>query len=183
MSTFFRLLDDVHIPDRWHLGEVVSSGCSIDLWHGKAIEGGHALNVEVDRLGRPLDFCFSSFAAPVARLELANAIAQIAGNDLQCLPAIIGGDKGYRLLNSVRIVTCMNDNESEFTKWTQKDHRPELAGQYRMVTKLQVDPKRIPADAHFFRIEGWRIALIVSETVRSAMEKARCYGAVFQAVT
>ena len=183
MRTFFRLLDDVHIADRWHLGEVLDNGCSLELWKGSAVEGGTSLKVTVDRPGRPLDFSLTSFAAPVARTGLACAIAAIAGMDLQRLPVVIDGYYGFEVLNSVRIIACLNENESEFTKWTQNDHRPELAGQYRMVTKLKTNPNRIPSDAHFFRIEGWRIGLIVSEAVRSAMETAGCFGAVFQAAT
>jgi hypothetical protein len=52
-----------------------------------------------------------------------------------------------------------------------------------MVNDLQLDPKRIPDDGHFFRIDGWPIALVISERVRSAMEKAGCRGAIFVDVT
>lgn len=41
----------------------------------------------------------------------------------------------------------------------------------------------IPEDASFFRIDGWIVALIVSERVRAAMEQAGCRGAKFIAVT
>jgi hypothetical protein len=183
MKTFFSLVDDVHIADRWHLGEVLNGGNPLELWNGNPIKGEVRLKAIVDRPGRPLDFSLTSFAAPVVKGDLARAIASVSGTDLQRLPVLIDGHDEYEVLNSVRVVACLNENESEFTKWTEKDHRPEFAGQYRMVTKLKLDRKRIPPDAHFFRIEGWRIALIVSQAVRRAMETSGCLGAIFQDVT
>jgi hypothetical protein len=74
---------------------------------------------------------------------------------------------------------CLDEKRSEFTKWTKNDHRADLAGQYRMVTRLRILTEQVPRDAHFFRVEGWRIALIVSEGVKEAMERVGCLGAKF----
>lgn len=182
MTGFFGLLDNVHIKNRWHLGEVLKDGNAIELWRGEPVESRSLLKATLERSGRPLIFSLTSFAAPIARIDLANEIASISGKDLQRLPVAIDNYEGYEVLNSVRIVPCLNEAESEFMKWTEKDHRPELAGQYRMVTKLKIDPKRVPSDAHFFRIDGWRISLIVSQTVKIAMESVGCLGAAFQRV-
>ena len=184
MRKFFRLVDDLHIAKRWHLGEVFESGAtSIELWNGTVIRGGKPLIVRIDRSGSPLEFCLTSFAAPIAETALGAAIAPIAGADLQRLPVVIDGNKNYEALNSVRVIECLDEAESDFTKWTQNDHRPELAGQYRMVTELKVESRRVPPDGQYFRVEGWRIALIVSQAIRSAMEEVGCRGALFQDVT
>jgi hypothetical protein len=68
MRTFFRLVDDVHIAERWHLGEVIENGSSRELWNGNPLEGGQSLGVTVDRPGKPLDFSLTSFAVPVKAL-------------------------------------------------------------------------------------------------------------------
>jgi len=177
-------VDDVHIVNRWHLGEISQGGAaSLELWNGTPIQSKMSLTVTVDRPGRPLDFSLTSFAAPVARKALGCAVGPIAGADLQRLPIVIDGHEDYEALNAVRVIDCLNEDESEFTKWTRKDHRPDLAGQYRMVTKLKIDTRRIPPDGQFFRVERWRIALIVSQAIRNAMEEAGCFGALFQDVT
>ncbi len=184
MRKFFRLLDDIRIANRWHLGEILDErSASLELWNGVSIQGNMALKVTVDRPGRALDFSLTNFAAPVAKTALGRAISVTAGPDLQRLPVVVGGKAGYEALNALRVITCLNEEESEFTKWTRTDHRPELVGQYRMVTKLKIDPRRIPPDGEFFRVEGWRIALIVSQAVRNAMEKTGCFGAMFEDVT
>src|SRR4051794_29359896 len=109
MKKFFGLMDDVHIKSRWHLGEVMGDGNTIELWNGTPIEAGLLLKASLDRPGRPLDFSLTSFAAPIAKTDLASAIASISGMDIQRLPIVINGHDGYEVLNSVRIVACLNE--------------------------------------------------------------------------
>jgi hypothetical protein len=88
---------------------------------------------------------------------------------------------GFEVLNALRVVDCLDERRSEFMKSTDKDQRGDLVGAYRTVTRLRVDPAMVPKDVHAFRIEGWRVALIVSEVVVLAM--AGSVGAKFEAVT
>ncbi len=83
------------------------------------------------------------------------------------------------MLNAVRVIRCLDEKRSEFIKWTEHDHRADLAGKYRQVTKLVLIPGAIPPDAHIFRVDGWEVALIVSEVVKVAMESVGCFGAKF----
>lgn len=84
------------------------------------------------------------------------------------------------VLNALRMVRCIDESRSEFDKFTEDDPvRPDLAGQYSSVPKLIIDPKLIPPDAHFFRIQDWEVALLVSEAVKDAMERVGCVGATF----
>jgi hypothetical protein len=50
------------------------------------------------------------------------------------------------------------------------------------VSRLHIDAARVPPDCHFFRIECWPIALVVSQAVRDRMERAGCLGARFEAL-
>ena len=185
MMKYFELFDDVRILHRWHLGEIVenTSGKPAQLRNGTPAPVGLPIHAEMTHVGVPLDFCLTSFAVPVATKKLAQAIAPIAGRDLQRIPDEVAGHKDFEVLNSIRIIKCLDEKLSEFTKWTEKDHRADLAGQYRMVTKLKIDPKCVPPDAQFFRIVGWSIALIVSEHIKTAMEQCGCLGAKFEYVT
>jgi len=104
----------------------------------------------------------------------------VAGADIQCIPVTIGGQSGIMVLNALRLIRCVDEQRSVFEKFTIDDPvRPDKAGQYRYFDKLVLDRRAIPPDAHFFRIDGWRIALIVSEVVKNAMERVGCYGAEF----
>ena len=134
---------------------------------------------EVHHVGRVLDFCLTTFAAPIATSALAEAVQSVAGADVQCIPVTISGQTGMYVLNCLRVIRCLDESKSEFLKWTEQDHRADLAGQYRQVTKLVLERSPIPIGAHFFRIKDWDVALIVSETVKNAMERVGCYGAEF----
>ncbi|WP_408022408.1 imm11 family protein [Sorangium sp. Soce836] len=178
----FQLVDDVSIPQRWHIGEVTADdGWEPPFWAGSAFQGSPIATIS--RPGIPLDFSLTSFAVPVATRRVAQAIGSVADDDLQRIPLRIHGHVGFEVLNALRVVKCLDESRSEFTKWTERDHRADLAGQYRGVTKLRIEPANVPNDAHFFRIEGWLVALIVSDSVKLAMEQIGCRGAKFQEVT
>ncbi|AGP34203.1 hypothetical protein SCE1572_06650 [Sorangium cellulosum So0157-2] len=134
---------------------------------------------EVTHAGRVLDFSLTSFNVPVATTALANAVSSVAGSDVQCIRLEIAGQTGMLVLNSVRVIRCLDEERSEFIKWTKQDHRSELAGQYRQITKHVLNEKALPNDAHFFRIEGSLVELIVSDAVKAGMESVGCLGAKF----
>jgi hypothetical protein len=183
MRRFFQLRDEV-FAGRWHLGEVTSSdGTEPRLRAGIPLRDAGTLAAPVTHPGRVLDYSLTSFAVPIASKAVARAVSAIAGADVQCIPVAIAGQSGMHVLNAVRVISCLDQARSEFLKWTEQDIRADLAGQYKQVTKLIIDPSAIPSDAHFFRIEGWLVALIVSEEVKEAMERAGCLGAKFIAVS
>lgn len=176
---FFELEDDVHVPGRWHLGEILAvDGTEPRLSAGIAYAGGELFG-RIDQPGSELDFQLSSFAVPVSRARLAATIEGIAGPDIQRVPLTLKGHDGFEVLNALRTVACLDEGRSEFTKWTEKDRRPDKVGHYRMVTRLRVDVGQVPRGVDIFRVEGWRVALIVSERMRAAMDAVGSRGARF----
>ncbi|AUX29369.1 uncharacterized protein SOCE836_014580 [Sorangium cellulosum] len=171
------------IKGRWHLGEVwLCIGLEPLLDAGHRLDASEPLRGEVTHAGRVLDFSLTSFNVPVATTALANAVRSVAGSDVQCIPLEIAGQRGMFVLNSVRVVRCLDEERSEFIKWTKQDHRSNLGGQYRQITKHTLDESALPNDAHFFRIEGSLVELIVSDTVKASMESVGCLGAKFVGV-
>ena len=184
MIRYFQLRDDMTIHGRWHLAEVLlPSGEEPLLDVGIPLHDVGPLEGTVSHTGRVLDFSLTSFAVPVATRKLADVVSAVAGADVQSVPVAIAGQSSMMVLNSVRVIRCIDEGRSEFIKWTKSDHRSDLAGQYRQVTRLILDLAAVPRDAHFFRVEGWVVALIVSEEVKVAMERAGCGGAKFIDVT
>ena len=181
MTRFYDLSDQVDaVPDRWHLDWArLRDGTEPALSDGVRFESLERPVIPVTHSGLVLDFSLTSFGVPVATKVLADAVAAVARSDVQCVPVEIPGYGELVALNSLRIVRCIDDKRSEFIKWTKRDHRADLAGTYRQVTNLVLDRKAIPPDAAFFRLKGWEVALIVSEPVKMAMERAGCFGAKF----
>jgi hypothetical protein len=121
----------------------------------------------------------TTFGVPIAVLPLSIAFTSLAQNDVQILPCAVSGDCGYAAINVLRILPCIDDALTVGIKWTADDHRSDLAGQYRRIDKLMVDPSKIPEDAQVFRMKDYQRIIIVSETMKQAMEAAGCHGAVF----
>jgi hypothetical protein len=180
---YYKLADNVTIPGRWHLSTVETPHGLEPLLVEGTLCSPVPLSAKISHPGNELDFSLTSFAVPVARSSLAAAIEAVANGDVQRLPLAIPGHNGFEVINALRVISCLDESRSEFTKWTPTDHRADLAGQYRMVTNLKILPGRIPADAHVLRVEGWTVALVISEVVKAAMERAGCFGAKFVEVT
>lgn len=180
MRRFFLLRDEMHIKGRWHLGEIrLRGGLEPLLDAGHRLDTTEPLRCEATHAGRVLDFSLTSFNVPVATTALANKVSSVAGSDVQCIHLEIAGQTGMFVLNSVRVIPCLDEERSELIKWTKQDHRSELAGQYRQITKHVLDDSALPKDAHFFRIEGSLVELIVSDAVKAGMESVGCLGAKF----
>jgi hypothetical protein len=77
---------------------------------------------------------------------------------------------------------CVDDSSSAFIKWEEGDGRPDLTGSYRMVTRLVIDESLVPTDIHLFRIEGWNVAVIVSQVIKDALDEIPATGIAYQPV-
>jgi len=181
---YFDLFDDMSVKGRWHLSEVTAAGEEVNwpLTDGRPYQGMTRVAVEVQYPGPPLDFTLTAFGVPVASKKLAAAVRAVAKGDVEGVPARIEGHSGFEVLNVVRTVDCLDEQRSRFTIWTDKD-QPEKVGHYESVPRLRVDPKRISGDAHLFRLARWEVALVVSERLKEAMERAGCRGARFDLVS
>jgi hypothetical protein len=111
---FFKLCDFLNIRGRWHLGEITGpAGDEVDMDRGQRIEHTAPLQIEVTDLGEVLDFCLTSFNAPVCNAKLAAEIGAVAGDDVQVIPVEINEQKGMVALNAVRVVPCIDEARSD----------------------------------------------------------------------
>ncbi|MBK7758572.1 MAG: hypothetical protein IPN01_32610 [Deltaproteobacteria bacterium] len=176
---YFELEDDMTGIPRWHLDRVVSTDGSVPSLRAGVKCDLTDLQVAVHHAGPSLQFTMTTFGVPIAVLPLSIAFTSLAQNDVQILPCAVSGDCGYAAINVLRILPCIDDALTVGIKWTADDHRSDLAGQYRRIDKLMVDPSKIPEDAQVFRMKDYQRIIIVSETMKQAMEAAGCHGAVF----
>jgi hypothetical protein len=187
LSAFHRVLDDVDHPGRWHLrAPVTAGGEPVDPWPFTAatpLDGLPELQLPVRYAGVPLDFTFAGFDVPVVSAPVRRALAGLPSGSVQWIGVQVTGQPvpvtTFAILNVLRKARCLDESRSEFVKWSVADRRPDRTGSYRMVTRLAIDPERAPSD--IFRIEGWEVALIVSDLVRQAL--APFSGVRFEAVS
>ena len=186
---YFRLTDDVSIPERWELGVPVDQqGREIDdPWmfkNGVPVHVDGRLKVPIKIPGKPLDFSLAGIGvAPVVHVKVASLLKDLAPDDVQLFPVDIDGQPDqFYILNVTRTVKCIDDEASEeVSYWTPGDGRPEKVGQYEGVHGMRIDPTKV-GDARVFRTWGWTIALIVSEELKEALERIRASGTKFKAV-
>jgi hypothetical protein len=176
---FYRLVDYMDVPKRWYLDGVRDArGRELDLTRGRPCSK-DGLTVPLKHPGIDLDFSSTLEMEPIMRRTLADAVKRIAREDVQQIPVAIRGHSGFDVVNVVRVVDCLDETRSKFIKWVEEDGRADRLGQYRQVTRLYVDRSRVPNDANVFRIAGWVVAMVVSETVKTTMEEVGCLGATF----
>jgi hypothetical protein len=183
---YFRLMDDVNVPGGWILGTPT------DDRTGQPLSGvflaGHPLRVSGPvrvpflQPGSALDFSLAD-TAPIVHTKVASVLAELAPADVQLIPANVETQpEPYCLLNVLRIVKCIDDAAcEEVNYWTPEDGVPEKTGRYFSVYGLRIAPTQV-GGARIFRPWGWEIALIVSESIKEAMQRLGVTGARFEEV-
>ena len=142
------------------------------------------LTMPVNEPGKPLDFCTAGTgAAPVVHVKVATLFAELAPDDVQLIPVNIQGHPDqYLILVATKRIRCIDDEASEEVRYWKPEHgQPERVGDYKSVMGLRIDTSKV-SDTKVFRTEGWDIALIVSEDIKKALERAKITGAKFARV-
>ncbi len=184
---YFNLADDVYIRGRWHLHTPVDAhGQEVDPWQftrGNPVQLNERLRMSLQVDGVPLDFTLGGLDIPVVRMNVAGILAKLAPDDLQFLPVDIDGQGDpFSIVVATRLIRCIDDQTSaEVRYWKPEDGRPEKVGQYRLVRGMRIDPTKV-GDARVFRPWGWTVALIVSEDIKHALERAGITGTRFTEV-
>lgn len=184
MRYFVLRPDDKNYPLQWFLGEPLTNDeYEVDpreFTAARSFRGPLPATVPICNPGTELAFSFGAFDMPVVTNEVAEIIRNLAGDDVETFPVRIPGAKqSYSILNVVRSLRCLDEVRSEFTLWTEADERPEEVGEYRHVSTIRIDPQRTQ-DRHVFRIQGYELALIVTEVVKVALANVRDLGLYFK---
>ncbi|WP_052518566.1 imm11 family protein [Archangium violaceum] len=154
-----------------------------DVWQFKE---GRALNIErpvrlsVKPSGGALDFSHA-MGIPIVHRRVVSLFERLGlQREVQFIPAQVEGQtEPWFILNALQVIRCIDDARSEEVfYWQPEDNRPEKLGGYKNVRGLRVDPEKI-GGAHILRPWGWKVVLIVSEYVKTAMEAEGITGIKF----
>ena len=184
-SRYFRLMDDVCIPGRWHIKSPVDAqGSEIIPWRlreGKVLSLEGVPTLPLAQPGHALDFSLTGLNIAVVSGRFASLCERLRiQNEVQLIPARVEGSlEIYFILNALHIIECIDDARcEEVTFWEPRHGEPERVGHYRNVAGLKIDPAKV-GEINIFRPWGWTVALIVSERVKLAMEEEGLAGARF----
>lgn len=187
-SHYFKLLDDVYLPERWELeGPVDQMGRKIGTQifrRGIPARVQQPIQIPLAAPGKALDFSFMAEAPiPVVHARVAALLSELAPRDVQLIPAQVEGQtEPYFLVNITRVVRCIDDENSDEVIHREPEQRQaENDGEYRLVIGLRIDPTQV-GDAQIFMTWGW-VAIIVSQAIKEALENLGASGTRFELVT
>ncbi|NTX05553.1 MULTISPECIES: imm11 family protein [Myxococcus] len=184
-SRYFRLNQDVQAGN-WSLGDPLDeTGNEVeDIWQfakGRPIQLASRLTFPIEEPGRWLDYCTAGVAmAPIVHVRVANLFAELAPDDVQLIPVDVEGrPEQHVMLIATKLIRCIDDKASrEILIWQPEDERPDKLGQYRSVAGMRIDRTKL-GGAKVFRTWGWEIALVITEDLKVALERAKVTGAKF----
>jgi hypothetical protein len=148
-----------------------------DLGRGKSFVG--TLRLPISNSGIPLDFYFTAFGVPIVTQTLRPTFQSPIKEDVQFIPAHISGNPDFFVMNILTLMDCIDQERTEGQRWTTRDHRSDLAGEYRSVDRLVLETKRIDPDARVFRLKLAPPLVIIPESTKVSMELTGCKGAKF----
>lgn len=126
--------------------------------------------------GPDVDFSFGYRHMAVVRRPLAEAIVQLAPDDIQAVDAVIGDDDtNFVILNPIRLVDCIDESGSVTTPLVDEQRAFGRTGKYSMVAIVHLLYDRVD-NAQFFRLSEWPMALIGSERVVNVLKQFEVTG-------
>lgn len=183
---YFRMLNDLDIPNRWFLGEVEFED-EDEFWNyikaGVVQEPKKMPTVQIEEEGIPLEFTMGEFELLIVNEKAAKIFDE---NEVQLIPLGIKHTKSntkHFLLVIKNELDCIDKEKSEYDVWEEGNEiRPDLAGGYNGFYKMVIDPK-LTMDLNIFRIKTFDVAIIVSSIIKNAFESNFIKGVKFKLVS
>ena len=184
---YYQVIDDPSLSRRWFLKSPTdATGQPVNPESFRVARHFNAptpLTISVRRDGEPVDWTFADFDMPVVGENVGTVLKEIAGETITLFPArVVGFNGAFCVFNALVCRKCIDEARSEFIKWLPEDGRADKVGQYRQVTKLRIQREAVQG-LDIFRIDGWRIALIVSDLVKASIKELGASGISFLSVT
>jgi hypothetical protein len=184
MRSYFIATFDARIRDQWHLGSPLDGG-GTELrgglfTMGRSYQGARPATIPIYQTGRPVEVTFGDEKMVVVSQTAKQAVERVAAKDCQFIPVSIPGmNAPWFILNAIALVNCFDESRSIYEAGASNSPQ---SPDYDAVARLIVDPARI-GNHQLFRVQGWDVDLIVSDTVKSAIEAISNHGVLFKQVT
>ena len=152
---------------------------------GRTLPDPGPLKAQVAHPGTRRDFVFSSIEeTPIVSEAVASVFRTLAPGDVQLLPVSIEGEsERYFVINATKVIDCIDEARCrEVQHYDEDNPSPYYPGEYRWIYGLRIDPSKTEG-AHVFRLKKFKVAFIVSEDVKNALEAVGNLGVSFERVT
>ncbi|RKG78383.1 hypothetical protein D7W82_32530 [Corallococcus sp. CA049B] len=135
--------------------------------------------------GTRRDFVFSSIEeTPIVSEAVATIFKTLASGDVQLFPVSVeGASDPFFVVNATRVIDCIDEARCrEVHHYAEDDPSPDYPGEYNWIYGLRIDPSKTEG-AQAFRLKKFKVAFIVSEDVKNALEAVGNLGVSFERVT
>jgi hypothetical protein len=158
----------LELNDTWYLDDLITN--SGEVLFGDELQccrtfPSEPLTVTLKHDGTPLDFSFTLAHVPVVNSRVANILSEMAGADVQLIPAQVKGHSGeYAVVNVLRSEDCIIEDRSMYSE------------------EYWIDGARAK-NAMVLRPRGLHVVLLIAEEVRDALVRAKVAGVKFRQVS
>jgi hypothetical protein len=191
MKSYYRLVQDTGVKNRWLLGDILNVNNWELLKPSNLFMEPCRYQIIMDSDGVETDYTASLvYGVPIISEKFRSLITDLPDmsrpyKGVVTEPVIVlekeTGNQ-YFVMITETAYDCVDEVLSEFTKYQIDDPiRPDKAGCYSGFYKMCLDPKKI-GPANIFRIKGFQQAIIVSEEIKRRYEVAGLTGAIFKKV-
>ncbi len=152
---------------------------------GRVLPDPGAIKARISHPGTRRMFVFAGVEeTPIGSEVVANVFRVLAPNEVQLFPVSIEGEsERYFVVNATKVVDGIDEAQCrEVQHYDEDDPAPEYEGEYRWIYGLRIDPAKTEG-AHVFRLKKFKIAFIVSEEVKDALERVGNLGVSFERVS
>ncbi|AGC41449.1 hypothetical protein MYSTI_00090 [Myxococcus stipitatus DSM 14675] len=177
-TRYFRLTEAVEAGD-WSLGDLLDEkGRELEdpsrFTSGQPVAASGPLKLRVREQGRRRDFTLAGASGiPVLHSKMSNCFAEFAAEETQLLSvAVKGGSGEYHVLVATQRVACSSEMQVG---------NVATSGDTRGVGGMRIDPGKV-GGLLVFRAAGGADALIISEHLKSVLERARLRGVAYEEV-
>ncbi|MDQ2668506.1 MAG: hypothetical protein M3Z05_21305, partial [Gemmatimonadota bacterium] len=116
---------------------------------------------------------------PIVRRSIADLLRALAGADVECIDVVVENEgEVFTAINVLPMLDCV-DEERSGIEFATADNPSPGGGKYRTLWNIHVLPTAA-GDAQMFRIKDWPSTIVVSDTVRRAMQEHEVSGIVFK---
>ena len=179
---YYRLTQSFNESARWFLGSPTLEGEAIDprsFTEARATDMNKQLIIPLRKEGPRLEITLADYDMPVFSKRAVEAIYDIVENSIDLVPAKVGNsDDLMFVVNVTKLIDCVDEEKSEFSRWREGDGLPHKIGQYKSIFVLIID-KSVVRGNDIFRVKGWEVALIVSEKIVSRLTSIGVKGVNF----
>lgn len=143
------------------------------------------MKAEVAHQGERRAFVLSGIEqAPIVSEAVANVFRTFASSDVQLIPMTIAGEpEQYIVVNATKVIDAIDETRCrEVHHDDEDDPSPDHEGEYRWIYGLRIDPAKTEG-AQVFRLKKFKVAFVVSEDIKNALEGVGNLGVSFECVT